>query len=117
MICDNETELEEDGRKNLSDRFIYAESKSENGNRIPEFLAMSSPRLLKSHLPYYLTRHWFDNEDVKKVVILRNPKDTLVSLYHFFKGHKSRSKSQIPNRSNFLQITNFVIDKDICSSI
>ena len=53
---------------------------------IQTFINMSPPRQLKTHLPGYLVRHWFDCEDVKFVLILRNPKDALVAMYHFYRG-------------------------------
>ncbi|CAA2982526.1 cytosolic sulfotransferase 5-like [Olea europaea var. sylvestris] len=43
-----------------------------------------SPRLLHSHLPYIVLPDSVKNTDCKIVYIARNPKDTLISMWHFF---------------------------------
>ncbi|XP_053376105.1 sulfotransferase 1C4-like [Mercenaria mercenaria] len=52
-----------------------------------EMEKLPSPRVLNCHLPFrYLPK---DMKDCKTVLLLRNPKDTTVSSYHFMKGMKS----------------------------
>ena len=48
-----------------------------------------SPRLVKSHLPVkFFLRHL--HEDGPRIVVpMRNPKSTLVSLYHFYRANRA----------------------------
>ncbi|GAB6033123.1 hypothetical protein CHUAL_012733 [Chamberlinius hualienensis] len=45
---------------------------------------MPSPRALKTHLPYDLLPLGTCNKKYKIIYVIRNPKDTAVSLYHFY---------------------------------
>ncbi|XP_043836600.1 sulfotransferase 1C3-like isoform X2 [Dromiciops gliroides] len=56
-----------------------------------EFLAQnnaSKPRLFTTHLPSKLLIHNLKNSKVRVVYMIRNPKDVLVSYYHFHKFSK-----------------------------
>ncbi len=46
---------------------------------------MPSPRMIKTHIPYFLLQRALAGVKVKVIVIIRNPKDVAVSLYHFYK--------------------------------
>jgi hypothetical protein len=56
-----------------------------NQKEVPDLTSFTSPRLLSTHLPYSLLPISAKNSTCKIVVLCRNPKDTLVSLWHFSK--------------------------------
>ncbi|XP_063166881.1 amine sulfotransferase-like [Candoia aspera] len=50
-----------------------------------DYRSRPSPRLFSSHLPYYLVPKGLQNGRAKIIYVFRNPKDVLVSAYHFAK--------------------------------
>ncbi|XP_068959533.1 sulfotransferase 2B1 [Petaurus breviceps papuanus] len=52
-------------------------------------MQMTTPRLISSHLPIELFPRDFFNSKAKVIYVSRNPRDVLVSLYHYYKiaGH------------------------------
>uniref|UniRef100_A0A8C6VPA7 Sulfotransferase n=1 Tax=Naja naja TaxID=35670 RepID=A0A8C6VPA7_NAJNA len=50
-----------------------------------DFTNCPSPRVICSHLPYYLIPKGLRNKRAKVIYVFRNPKDVLVSSYHFYK--------------------------------
>ena len=75
------------GDNDTSERFPFIESTRRfEGQRLPfEVLPeMKSPRLIKTHMQ----REFFDNafrKNAKFIVLNRNPKDVIVSYYHFYR--------------------------------
>ncbi|CAN4090268.1 unnamed protein product [Withania somnifera] len=52
---------------------------------------MSSPRLFHTHLPYRVLPDSIKNSNHCKILyITRNPKDTLISMWHFFNNNRNR---------------------------
>ena len=47
----------------------------------------NEPKLIKTHLPARYFQEQLDTDDVKVIIPLRNPKDTLVSFFHFYRMH------------------------------
>ncbi|KAK9411513.1 amine sulfotransferase-like [Crotalus adamanteus] len=77
-----------------------------------DFPSRPSPRLFTSHLPYYLVPKGLRSRRAKIIYVLRNPKDILVSSYHF---HKILVKLETPKDfSTFFE--KFLAGKVLCSS-
>ncbi|KAK9187492.1 hypothetical protein WN944_018888 [Citrus x changshan-huyou] len=53
-------------------------------NLLSKLKDMQSPRVFNTHLPYSALPESIKNSECKIVYIARNPKDTFVSLWHFF---------------------------------
>ncbi|XP_060545070.1 amine sulfotransferase-like [Pantherophis guttatus] len=71
-----------------------------------------SPRVICSHLPYYLVPKGLQNRRAKIIYVLRNPKDVLVSNYHF---HKLSVKIETPKDFDIF-FEKFLAGKVFCSS-
>uniref|UniRef100_A0A8C6I9C0 Sulfotransferase n=1 Tax=Mus spicilegus TaxID=10103 RepID=A0A8C6I9C0_MUSSI len=48
-----------------------------------DYAKMPSPRIFSSHLPYYLVPKGLKDKKAKIIYVYRNPKDVLISLFHF----------------------------------
>ncbi|KAM8927543.1 sulfotransferase 2B1-like [Pelodytes ibericus] len=103
------------------------------------------PRVLTSHLPIHIFAKSFFNSKAKIIYVLRNPKDILVSLFHFskilclYKDPKNfeeffedfvkgnllygswfdhvRGWMQMKNKSNFFYITYEELQQDLRGSV
>lgn len=67
-------------KQGLDKRFPYIEHARTNFSFVEQ---MPSPRLLKTHLPYSLLPQDILDKKCKLIYITRNPKDVVVSYYHF----------------------------------
>ena len=45
--------------------------------------AVPPPRAVRTHLPYRFVQRWIEEDNVKTIMVTRNPKDTAVSNFHF----------------------------------
>ena len=45
-----------------------------------------TPRVLKTHLPLRFIKRWIMEDRLKTIVTSRNPKDTLVSMFHMYQS-------------------------------
>ena len=66
------------------------------GNTHPDFSTIPSPRLFHTHISYNLLPPSIRDSKCKIVYIARNPKDTLVSLWHFINSYTSTEKGPYP---------------------
>lgn len=63
---------------------------------VPDVSAIQSPRLFHTHLPYSALPDSIKNSNCKIVYITRNPKDTLVSSWHFFNELRTQEQGPYP---------------------
>ncbi|KAK4426273.1 Cytosolic sulfotransferase 5 [Sesamum alatum] len=78
---------------------LYVENGPEldGGNENPEFLAvedLQEARILATHIPYQILGDILNSTDCKVVYVTRNPKDTVVSLWHFLQKSSDVEKDQ-----------------------
>ncbi|XP_075453790.1 amine sulfotransferase-like [Ascaphus truei] len=82
----------------------------ENNARVPwleikyptmDYNSRPSPRLFTSHLPYFLMPNDLGNKKGKIIYVTRNPKDAMVSYYHFYKLMVKASQTE--NMDDFME--------------
>ena len=85
----NECNFEEAKTTNLDDRTFFLEKKHTTTTREPsQRNATSAPHVIQTHLRYDLLERAITEGQPKGIVVLRNPKDVLVSQYHFYRMNK-----------------------------
>ncbi|MCD7456971.1 hypothetical protein HAX54_033738 [Datura stramonium] len=66
-------------------------------NPTQDLCTMHFPRLFHTHLPYRVLPDSIKNSDNCKIIyIARNPKDTLISMWHFFNHNHKRVEKNFP---------------------
>ncbi|XP_039172804.1 cytosolic sulfotransferase 5-like [Eucalyptus grandis] len=65
-------------------------------NPPPDLSVIESPRLFHTHLPYSALPESVKASPCKIVYLTRNPKDTLVSLWHFFNHFRTDEEGPFP---------------------
>ena len=86
LLLEGEEKYEETKKIHMQDRFLFLEFTCP-GRDYPEIDKLSSspaPRANKTHLTYRFVRRWIEEDKVKTILTTRNPKDTLVSLFHHY---------------------------------
>ncbi len=84
----NGADIEEANSKPLWERARFLENQDPNQELSGAQLAENdpSPRLLKTHLPEHIMRRSVAEGKPRVIVVMRNPKDTLSSFYHWHKN-------------------------------
>jgi hypothetical protein len=84
-MAQNNLNLELASAANIDERILFMEIQVSQTPYLDRLSAIPHPRVVKTHLPVTFFKKQMDNDDVKIIVPLRNPKDTLVSYYHFYR--------------------------------
>lgn len=86
LLC-NDGDLEKAKTTGMLERFPHMElSAGPDGPHFIDGIAkLSGTRTIKSHLPARFFPKVLSDNKQKVVVVVRNPKDTLVSLFHFYR--------------------------------
>lgn len=90
-MLNNNLDYETDGSLSLESRHIFLEKVClyENGiteNTVEEAKNLTSPRIIRSHLPVQLLPSQLWTVKPKIIFTARNPKDTVISNYHYWKN-------------------------------
>ncbi|KAK6931290.1 Sulfotransferase domain [Dillenia turbinata] len=75
-------------------------------NPTPDLSTMASPRVFHTHIPYSSLSDSIKNKGCKIVYVMRNPKDTLVSMWHFFNSTRSEERGPYPFEKAFEDFCN-----------
>ncbi|PKK33713.1 amine sulfotransferase [Columba livia] len=92
----------------MMDRIPWLEYNIKNA----DFATLPSPRIFATHLPYYLVPRDMRNKKGRIIYVTRNPKDVMVSYYHFSKF--MNTVERIPDFNIFME--RFLSGKVLASS-
>ena len=98
MVAGEDKYLETKGI-GLFERVPFLESSFDDDGipHIEKLHVFPPPRVTKTHLPCRFIQRWVDEDQINTIVIIRNPKDTLVSLFHFMLSMDGKSRSSLHN--------------------
>ncbi|XP_032848765.2 amine sulfotransferase [Tyto alba] len=98
------------GTENMDNmqRIPWLEYRTDN----KDYTALPLPRVFATHLPYYLVPRGLRNKRGRVIYITRNPKDVMVSFYHFSKFISSLE--EVPDFNIFME--RFLAGKVLASS-
>ncbi len=54
---------------------------------LESMMAATPQRIMFTHLPYYFLGKELSQKKCKVIVVMRNPKDVVVSYYHFYRAN------------------------------
>merc|ERR1711976_369492 len=74
---------------------------------------MPSPRFCNTHLPYNIIGPALEKTKPKVVIVMRNPKDQLVSFWHFYNSYPGRKVEKFADffalfKRSHLQFGNYI---------
>lgn len=88
-LIQNGADLEEAGQKSIEERYCFLELKRPGyPAEMDKLVERDSPRLIKTHMPYQMMANQVNRDKTKFIVVMRNPKDNLVSMYHFYRTNR-----------------------------
>ena len=94
LMMAGEEKYEETKKKHMLERILYLEymlnPDKPEASMIDKLDTVAPPRVDKTHLPYRMVKRWVKEEKVRTILTTRNPKDTLVSFFHFYKSLKGK---------------------------
>ena len=92
-LIKNKADVEAAKKTSLSDRtaFLELERPGAPQREVDKAAKLTRPRLLKSHLPWDVLQRGVSTKGVKVVHVMRNPKDSMISLFHFARNKKNWS--------------------------
>uniref|UniRef100_A0A8B9EM86 Sulfotransferase n=1 Tax=Anser cygnoides TaxID=8845 RepID=A0A8B9EM86_ANSCY len=81
-------------------------------SRLEELNKLSSKRIIPTHLDYNMLPSNFKNKNCKMIYISRNPKDTAVSMYHYY-----RENPHLPTVDTWTAFFDLFLEGDVvCGS-
>ena len=91
LMLAGEENYEQAKQTPLHDRVLFTEYTlpGDKFAQIERLDEVSKPRVVKTHLPFRFVQRWLTEDKVKTIIMTRNPKDTLVSHFHFLQNLKS----------------------------